>query len=115
MLADVEAQMRSLFVALVACLWMGTGPASAMIRIIDSLYADGMLTVTGQAQPGRTVTLDGKYKATADSGGRFQFHVKYKPPTCMSEIDTGEDSYSAVITNCLLGDAAASDQAAALK
>jgi hypothetical protein len=100
--------MRSLFFVLAACLWMGTGPASARIRIIDSVYADGMLTVSGRSLPGRTVTLDGKYKTTADSDGRFKFHVKYKPDTCMSEIDTGEDAYSTVITNCFLDDAAAS-------
>lgn len=79
-----------------------------MIRITDSVYADGTLTVTGQSQPGKAVTLDGKYKTTADSGGHFEFHVKYKPDTCMSEIDTGEDAYSTVITNCFLDDAAAS-------
>jgi hypothetical protein len=103
--------MRSWLAAATVILLFETGPAAAAIRIIDSIYADGVTTVTGQTRPHQKVTLDGKYSAQSDGAGRFEFHVKYKPETCLSDIAAGEDSYSAVITNCLLGDATASDQA----
>jgi hypothetical protein len=82
-------------------------PASAAIRIIDSIYADDTLLVTGQVRPNTRVTLDGKYVTMSDGSGRFQFREHYKPQTCMSNITTDEDSYSAIITNCLLRDAEA--------
>jgi hypothetical protein len=103
----VEMTMRSLCAALIAALLLGTAPASATIRITDSRYENGTLVVRGQTQPNQQVTLDGKYKTKADGAGRFEFSEPYKPPTCMSDITAGEDSYSAIITNCLLGDAAA--------
>jgi hypothetical protein len=104
--------MRSLVAAVTISLML-IGPAAAAIRILDSVYADNTLIVTGQTRPGQQISLDGKFTTKADSGGHFEFRVKYKPPTCMSNITAGEDSYSAVITNCLLGDATALDHAAA--
>ena len=99
--------MRGSCAILAAVLLLGVNPASAAIRIVDSIYTDDVLLVTGQARPNTQVTLDGKYVTTSDSGGHFKFREHYKPQTCMSSITTDEDSYSAVITNCLLSDAEA--------
>ena len=105
--------MRTLLAGLVALVLFETHPASAAIRIDDAHYADGMLTVTGQASPDQVVTLDGKYKTKADGGGHFELHAAYKPATCMASLTSGTDSYAAIVTNCLLGDAAAALTAAA--
>lgn len=104
--------MRSLCAALAVILLLGVAPASAAIRITDSRYENGVLILTGQTRPNQKVTLDSKYTTKSDATGRFAFSVKYRPPTCMSDIASGEDSYSAIITNCLLGDAAASSDPA---
>ena len=85
------------FALLMVCL----APARADIRVNESRYVDGTLTVTGETSPGRAVTLDNKYKTVSDSAGRFIFTLRYKPPTCMSDIRAGEDVYSAVIAGCL--------------
>jgi hypothetical protein len=66
--------------------------------------------VSGDTAPGRAVTLDGKDKTKADGEGHFEFDVKYKPPTCMSDIRAGDDVYSAVIAGCF---GAATDTGAA--
>ena len=79
----------------------GVGTASADIRINRSRYLDGQLLITGSTTPGRTVTLDDKYKTKSDAEGHFRFSVKYKPPTCMGDIRAGKDIYSAVIAGCL--------------
>jgi hypothetical protein len=75
--------------------------ARADIRINESRYADGTLVISGQTSPNRTVTLDNKYKTKSDGGGAFKFTEHYKPFTCMSDIRTGGDVYSAVIAGCL--------------
>ena len=80
----------------------GIGAASAEIRISVSRYKDGALTITGETRPNQTVTLDGKYQAKSDAAGRFAFHLDYKPPTCMADLTTGADVYSAVVAYCLL-------------
>jgi hypothetical protein len=105
---SLETMMRSLLAAFFAVLLMQTAPASAAIRIVDSAYENGTLTVTGEVRPNEPVSLDGKYNTKADGAGHFEFHVQYKPDTCMTTIATGVDSYSAVVTGCLLSDAAAS-------
>jgi hypothetical protein len=102
--------MRSLSAALIVIL-LGAVPASAAIRISDSRYENGTLIVAGQARPNQEVALDGKYTTKADGNGHFEFKVKYRPPTCMPDITAGGDSYSAVVTNCLLDEATASDRA----
>jgi hypothetical protein len=91
----------------VAALLVPAGPALAAIRIISSTYENGFTTVSGQTKPGEKVTLDGKFTTTADGGGQFEFHVRHKPDTCMSNIVAGEDSYSALLSGCLSSDAAA--------
>jgi hypothetical protein len=109
-LAVLETTMRLLCAAALVIAFaalLGARPATAAIRITDSIYQSGTLIVAGQVQPHKKVILDGKYVTQADDGGRFEFKEPYKPETCMSSITTDEDSYSAVITNCLLGDAAA--------
>jgi hypothetical protein len=103
----VELMMKSLLANLVAIVLLGTGPASASIRITDARYEGGVLIVSGQATPNQDVTLDGKYNTKANGGGHFEFRESYRPSTCMSNITAGEDSYSTIITNCLLNDAAA--------
>jgi hypothetical protein len=90
--------MRWLCAAL--ALLCGVSAASADIRINQSRYENGKLFVSGNTGPGRTVTLDGKYKTKSDGEGHFSFSVNYKPPTCMSDIRAGDDVYSAVITGC---------------
>ena len=99
--------MRGSCAIFAVVLLLGVNPASASIRIIDSIYADDVLLVTGQARPNTRVTLDGQYVTMSNGAGRFEFREHYKPRTCMSSITTDEDSYSAVITNCLLSDAEA--------
>ena len=91
--------MRWLIAALL--LFAGLGTANADIRVNHSRYLDGQLLVTGSTTPGRTVTLDDKYKTKSDAEGHFRFSVKYKPPTCMSDIRAGDSVYSAVIAGCL--------------
>lgn len=99
--------MRSLLAAAFALVVLEASPAWAAIRIIDSNYENGVTTVTGQTKPHQTVTLDEKYTTTSDGGGHFEFHVKEKPVTCMSNIVAGDDNYSALLTGCLASDAAA--------
>ena len=100
--------MRPLLAAAVTtALLAATLPASATIRITAARYESGQLIIEGQTTPNAKVTLDGKYHATADGGGRFKFREPYKPLTCMSDITAGEDAYSTIVTNCLLDDAAA--------
>jgi hypothetical protein len=93
-----ETTMRWLCVALV--LLCGIREASADIRITVSRYENGKTIVVGETAPGRTVTLDSKYKTQSDGGGHFRFSVPYKPSTCMSDIKAADDVYSAVIAGC---------------
>jgi hypothetical protein len=102
--------MRTLCAALIVVL-LGALPASAAIRITDSRYENGTLVIAGQTRPNQQVTLDGKYTTKADGTGHFEFKVPYRPPTCMPDISAGEDSYSAIVTNCLLSEAASSERA----
>jgi hypothetical protein len=99
--------MRSFCAALAVVVCLGGGPAAASIRITSSIYENGMLLVAGQTGPHKRVSLDDKYVTQSDGDGRFEFHAPYRPETCMANITTDEDAYSTVITNCLLGDAAA--------
>ena len=78
-----------------------TGAARADIRINESRYVDGKLVVSGETAPNRAVTLDNKYTTKSDGGGYFSFTERYKPFTCMSDIRSGSDIYSAVISGCL--------------
>jgi hypothetical protein len=77
------------------------GSASAEIRINESRYAGGQEIISGETAPLRAVTLDGKFKTKSDAGGHFKFSVHEKPDTCMSDIRSGSDVYSAVIAGCL--------------
>jgi hypothetical protein len=99
--------MRSIAVVLGGIVLFAAAPAWAAIRINDARYENGVLTVSGQAKPNQTVTLGDKFHVKSDGGGHFEFHESFKPPTCMADIASGEDSYSAIVTGCLLGDAAA--------
>lgn len=76
--------------------------ARAEIRIDVSRYSNGETVVIGTTGPNKTVTLDGKYTTQSDAAGRFNFHVKYKPDLCMTDINAGADVYSAVIAGCFL-------------
>lgn len=78
----------------------GAGAAQADIRITDSHYLNGTLVVSGETEPNNTVTLDDRFKTKADGGGHFTFKVQEKPDTCMSDIRSGADIYSAVISGC---------------
>jgi hypothetical protein len=93
-------------------LFSAIGTASAEIRIDESRYEDGKTVIAGETGPGRTITLDDKYTAKSDGEGHFKFAVKYKPPTCVSDIKAGEDIYSAVIAGCF---GATTDGSAAMK
>jgi hypothetical protein len=99
--------MRSLLAAAMAFVVLDASPAWAAIRIIDSNYENGITTVTGQTRSHQKVTLDGQYTTMSDGGGHFEFHVKYKPDTCLVSIVVDEDNYSALLTGCLASDAAA--------
>lgn len=77
-----------------------TGMAAAEIRINVSRYEDGTLTVAGSTAPNRAVTLDGRVSVKSDAEGHFVFQEHYKPETCMSDITSGDDVYSAVIAGC---------------
>lgn len=91
--------MRLLTAALV--LLCGVCTAAAEIRIDRSRYENGQLIVIGETEPDRTVTLDGKYTTESGPEGHFKFTVEnYKPSTCMSDIQAGDDVYSAVIAGC---------------
>ncbi len=87
---------------LLAALLLAIGPAIARadIMVVQSRYADGMLTVIGQTEGGRTVTLDRQFETEAGPDGRFRFHVNHKPESCMSDLRAGSDVYSAVIAGC---------------
>ena len=91
--------MRWFWAALISL--ASIGAAAADIRVDVSRYANGELTVSGQTEPHRTVTMDNKYKTQSDAKGTFKFSIKqYRPPNCMSDIRSGSDSYSAVIAGC---------------
>lgn len=77
-----------------------SSPAKAEIRVSVSRYEDGTLTVAGRTEPNRTVTLDGRASVKSDGDGHFVFNEHYKPETCMSDITSGDDIYSAVIAGC---------------
>ncbi len=66
-----EMTMRSLCLALATVLLLGAAPAAASIRIVDSIYRNGVLLITGQTRPHKRVTLDGKYVTQSDAGGHF--------------------------------------------
>jgi len=91
--------MRWLAAAL--ALVAATCAARADIRINESRFVDGNVVISGETAPNRTVTLDNKYKTKSDGGGFFKFSAHYKPFTCMSDIRSGGDIYSAVISGCL--------------
>lgn len=91
--------MRWLAAALL--LAAGVSAARADIRINESRFEAGTLIVSGETSPDRAVTLDDKYKTKSDGEGRFTFTLRYKPSTCMSDIRSGDDIYSAVIAGCL--------------
>jgi len=78
-----------------------TSAARADIRINESRFVDGNVVISGETEPNRTVTLDDKYKTKSDGGGYFKFTAHEKPFTCMSDIRSGSDIYSAVISGCL--------------
>jgi hypothetical protein len=71
--ASISAFVITATAALAALLFAAT--ANAAIRIAGSRYDNGTLIVSGMARPNQPVTLDGKYKTTSDSGGRFEFRV----------------------------------------
>lgn len=96
-----ETTMRVLIAVL---LLLACGSAQAEIRINESRYVDGTLTISGETSPHRIVTLDGKYKTKSDGGGHFKFIEHYKPFTCMPDIRSGQDVYSPVIAGCLISD-----------
>jgi hypothetical protein len=89
------------WLATILILLAGIRVAAADIRIDESRYENGQTIIVGQTAPGHTLTLDGKYKTKSDGEGHFTFSVKYKPTTCMSDIRSGEEVYSAVIAGCL--------------
>ena len=89
------------FLCAVLMLLGSIGTAAASIRIDQSHYRDGLLTIVGRTDPGQTVTLDGKYKTKSDRDGDFTFTEHEKPFTCMSNIRSGGSIYSAVIAGCL--------------
>lgn len=91
--------MRTLAAAFV--LIAATGAARADIRINESRFVDGNVIISGETEPHRTVTLDNKFTTTSDGGGYFNFTAHEKPFTCMSDIRSGSDIYSAVISGCL--------------
>lgn len=82
---------------LLACV----GPAAAEIRVDVSRYQNGKLIIRGETAPGRTVVLDDKFATRSDRQGHFSFAVDELPFTCMSDIRSGDDIYSAVIAGCL--------------
>lgn len=84
-------------VVLVSCI----SAARADIRINESRYVGGNVIISGETAPNRAVTLDNKYATKSDGGGFFKFTEHYKPFTCMSDIRSGADIYSAVISGCL--------------
>jgi hypothetical protein len=90
--------MRFLCAALVLVASLGT--AAASIRIDQSHYINGTLTIVGRTDPHETVVLDGKYKTKSDAEGAFTFTEHYKPDTCMSDIRSGGSDYGAVISGC---------------
>ena len=81
--------------------WLaGATFAAAEIRVTVSRYENGTLTVQGTTEPDRAVVLDGRARTTSGPDGHFTFNEHYKPDTCMSDIKSGTDVYSAVIAGC---------------
>jgi hypothetical protein len=95
----METTMR--FLCAVLMLLGGIGTAAASIRIDQSHYRNGLLTIVGRTDPNQIVTLDGTYKTKSDIDGDFKFTEHEKPFTCMSNIRSGGSVYSAVISGCL--------------
>jgi len=91
--------MRALAAALLYV--AAVGAAQADIRITESRFVDGNVVIAGVTAPDRTVTLDNKFTTKSDAGGYFKFSAHEKPFTCMSDIRSGGDIYSAVISGCL--------------
>jgi hypothetical protein len=80
---------------------IGATAAQADIRITISRFGNNQIEIQGHTAPNSTVTIDGKFKVKTDGGGYFDFkHTGYKPPDCMSDITSGDESYSAVIAGC---------------
>ena len=75
--------------------------AAAAIRIEQALIDGGDLDVTGSADPGSTVILDGRFELTVDGSGRFAFKLVYRPETCIVELTSpSQPAVSAVIAYC---------------
>jgi hypothetical protein len=94
-------RMRMRWLAAALAFIAATGAARADIRINESRYIDGKIIVNGETAPNRAVTLDDKYSTKSDGNGFFTFTLSYKPFTCMTDIRSGDDIYSAVIAGCL--------------
>jgi hypothetical protein len=97
--------MRPLLAPLTTALLLFSVGAALAIRIDVARYEDGVTIIRGQARPEQQVILDGKYKTKTDSAGHFEFRQRYKPRYCMASIVAGEDSYDAIVRDCLLLDA----------
>lgn len=62
--------MRSFSVTAFTLCWILTAPAAAQVGTIVGSVMDAE---TGETLPGVTVLLDGSFRTTTDSGGRFEF------------------------------------------
>jgi hypothetical protein len=97
--------MRPFLAPLAAVLLLFAADAAHAIRIDVARYEDGVTIIRGQTRPEQQVILDRKYKTKADRAGHFEFRQRYKPRYCMANIVAGEDSYDAILRDCLLLDA----------
>jgi hypothetical protein len=95
----------TLLARLAAVLLLFAAGAAQAIRIDVVRYEDGVTIIRGQPRPEQQVILDRRYKTKADSAGHFEFRQRYKPRYCMASIVAGEESYYAIVRECLLLDA----------
>jgi hypothetical protein len=87
--------------ALSAALCLGLAPASADIRVEQALIDGGDLDVTGSADPGSVVVLDGRFETIADGSGRFAFKLVYHPESCIVELTSPtQQAIGAVVAYC---------------
>jgi hypothetical protein len=88
------------FVLLLSCVQVAA-PALADLRIQRAEIAQGELRVSGSVTPpGIDVSLDDKFKATADAKGAFLFRLPYLPSTCIVTVASGQEHRQVIVANC---------------
>lgn len=80
---------------------VGVHGAEAAIKIDQAYISSGLLFVSGTADPGSLISLDGRFDRLAGNTGRFTFKLVYHPTTCIVNLtSTTQAQVRGVVANC---------------